>query len=184
MLIHVTGASGSGTSTLGTALASELGGVHIEADDYFWLPTSPPFTTKRDRVECLSSLLSDLRAEEVAVLAGSIVDWGAELEDSFGLIVFLYLDAETRIERLRKRELERFGHVNPAFLEWAAQYDEGPPEGRSLAKHRTWLGARSCPIIELSGNLSVAERVAAVLKEAPNPSIKRDALKRAPYVKR
>ena len=102
------------------------------------------------------------------MLAGSIVDWGAELENSFDLIVFLYVDAETRIERLRSREVERFGQANPTFLEWAAQYDEGPSEGRSLAKHRAWLGARVCPIIELHGDLSVSERVAATLRKAPN----------------
>ena len=179
MLIHVTGASGSGTSSLSAALASELDGVHLEADDYFWLPTSPPFTAKRDRTERLSSLLADLRANTDVVLAGSIVDWGAELENSFDLIVFLYLDAETRIERLRIREVERFGHANPAFLEWAAQYDEGPSEGRSLAKHRAWLGARVCPIIELHGDFTVSERVAATLRKAPNNCFKRNGLRPA-----
>ncbi len=40
--IHITGASGSGTSTLAAALAVALGGVHLEADDYYWLSTSSP----------------------------------------------------------------------------------------------------------------------------------------------
>lgn len=170
----ITGAAGSGTSTLCSALAFALGGIHVEADDYFWISTLPPFTTKRDPAARLSSVLSDLRAQEVALLAGSIVDWGVELEDAFDLIVFLHLDPQTRIERLKKRESERFGYVNPAFLEWAAQYDEGPPVGRSLAKHRNWLGARSFPVIELSGNLSVGERVAAVLQEAVPPCLPAD----------
>ena len=173
MLIHVTGASGSGTSTLGAALAAELDGTHFDADDYYWLPTSPPFTQKRAAPDRLSLLLADLRAKEVSVLAGSVVGWGPELEDSFDLIVFLYLDAAIRLERLRKREIERLGHADPEFLEWAARYDEGPPVGRSLAKHQAWLGARSCPIVEIHGDLTVAERVATVLGAAPNPSFKR-----------
>jgi hypothetical protein len=97
--------------------------------------------------------------------AGSIVGWGAEVENAFDLIVFLYLDASIRIERLRKRETEQFGNADPAFLEWAAQYDAGPPEGRSLAMHRTWLAQRSCPVLELHGDLPVSERLAAVLRE-------------------
>jgi adenylate kinase family enzyme len=164
MLILITGASGSGTSTLGAALARELGMAHLEADDYFWIPTEPPFTTKRDRAERLSSILRDVRAKQSAVLAGSVMDWGVELENAFDLIVFLYVDAAIRVERLRAREMERFGRSNPAFLEWAAQYDVGAMDGRSLTRHRAWLSARTCPVLELRGDLSVGDRVAAVVK--------------------
>ena len=62
MFIHITGASGSGTTTLSEALAAELGFVHLDADDYFWLPTPEPFTVRRDRTERLALLLADLRA--------------------------------------------------------------------------------------------------------------------------
>ena len=164
MLILITGASGSGTSALGAALAKELGIAHLEADDYYWLPTTPPFTTKRDRAERLSSVLRDVRAKQSAVVAGSIMDWGLELENAFDLIVFLYVDAAIRVERLRAREMECLGKADPEFLEWAAQYDAGILGGRSLAKHQTWLSARTCPVLELRGDLSVRERVTAVLK--------------------
>ena len=164
MLIHITGASGSGTSTLGAALAAELGGVHLDADDYYWLPTAPPFTDKRPAAERLTLLLADLRSRETCVLAGSIVGWGDALEDAFDLVVFLYLDTAIRVARLRRRETEQLGHADPAFLAWAAQYDAGPPVGRSLAKHRAWLARRSCRVIELNGDLSVRARVAAVLQ--------------------
>jgi hypothetical protein len=173
MLILITGASGSGTSTLGAALAKELGIAHLDADDYYWIPTEPPFTTKRDRAERLSSILHDVRAKRSAVLAGSIMEWGVELENAFDLIVFLYVDAAIRVERLRARELERFGMSDPEFLEWAAQYDAGAMSGRSLAKHRAWLAARTCPVLELRGDLSVGDRVAAVVKFMAGSSIGR-----------
>jgi adenylate kinase family enzyme len=164
MLIHITGAAGSGTSTLAVALANKLGIAHLEADDYFWIPTEPPFTTKRDRAERLSLLLRDLRVKQSAVLAGAVISWGAELENAFDLIVFLYVDAAIRVERLRAREMERFGKSDPAFLEWAAQYDDGGMDGRSLERHQAWLAARTCPVLELRGDLSVGERVEEVVK--------------------
>ncbi len=164
MLILITGASGSGTSTLGEALAKELGVAHLDADDYYWIPTEPPFMTKRDRAERLSSILRDVRAKRSAVLAGSIMEWGVELENAFDLIVFLYVDAAIRVERLRARELERFGLSDPEFLEWAAQYDDGAMSGRSLPRHRAWLASRTCPVLELRGDLSIGERVSAVVK--------------------
>jgi len=175
MRMLITGASGSGTSTLGCALAEKLGCDYFDVDDYFWLPTKPPFTQKRDRALRLSLLLEALGRAPSAVVAGSIVDWGIELENSFTLIVFLTVPAPIRVERLRKREIAQLGHADPLFLEWAAQYDEGRMDGRSLAKHERWLSARSCPVLRMEGDISINERVARVLKALPNRTVEGDA---------
>lgn len=45
--IHVTGASGSGITTLGRALADTLALPHHDTDDYLWQPTTPPYRTLR-----------------------------------------------------------------------------------------------------------------------------------------
>ena len=109
------------------------------------------------------------------VLSGSIVGWGPEIEDAFDLVVFLYLPAEIRIERLKAREAARDGVADPSFLEWAAQYDQGPPEGRSLAKHLAFLAARPCPILRLDQNQTVEESLSAIRKALPDLSLKRSA---------
>ncbi len=162
MLIHITGASGSGASTLGAALASELALKHLDGDDYYWIPSDPPFQQKRPGPERLAKLRSDVESSGSAVISGSIMGWGAEVEDIFDLIVFLYLPAEIRVARLRRRELERYGMVDDAFLEWAGQYDGNPSEGRSLAKHEAWLKERRCPVLRLTGDETVELRVAQV----------------------
>ena len=162
MRILITGASGAGTSTLAAALAAAIDGTHLDADDYYWLPTTPPFQHKRDATERSALLLADLRAAHTPVVAGSVVGWGDAIENAFDLIVFLYVETALRIARLRERETARFGHADPAFLLWASQYDAGPPEGRSLSKHRAWLAARRCPVLELDGDLSVNERLARI----------------------
>jgi hypothetical protein len=179
MFLLITGASGSGTTTLGRALAERLRIAHLDADDYFWRPTTTPFTVKRDSTERLSLILDQLRARPSAVVSGSIVNWGAALEDAFDLVVFLYLDAAIRVERLRKREIKLLGKADGEFLDWAAQYDAGLLSGRSLAKHRTWLSSRRCPVLELTGDLTVDERVAAVLKGIAEPDATASARKRA-----
>ena len=46
--LHILGASGSGTTTLGRALAERLTYLHFDTDDYYWLSTDPPFTAQRD----------------------------------------------------------------------------------------------------------------------------------------
>jgi adenylate kinase family enzyme len=164
MRIHITGASGAGTTTLAAALAQELWLNHVDADNYYWLPTSPPFKQKRNAHDRVALLREALYSEPGVVLSGSVCGWGAEVEDAFDLIVFLYLPATLRLERLRRREIERYGAADPAFLEWASQYDEGPSEGRSLAKHKAWLAQRRCPVLRLDQDHTVATRVAQVIQ--------------------
>jgi adenylate kinase family enzyme len=162
MRLHITGASGSGTTTLGAVLSRELGYRHLDADDFYWMPTEPPFKEKRDPDARVDLLHAELYEQEDVVLSGSIGTWGRKVDDAFDLIVFLYLPAETRVERLRKRETERYGSADPKFLEWASQYDEGSSEGRSLAKHNAWLARRTCPVLRLESNDTVNERLAQV----------------------
>lgn len=169
MRIHITGASGSGATTLGAALAQELSLRHADADNYYWLPTSPPFKEKRSTTDRLALVCRDLHSEPGVVLSGSVSGWGSQVEDAFDLVVFLYLPAAVRIERLRRREIERYGAADPAFLKWASQYDEGPSEGRSLAKHNVWLAQRTCPVLRLEQDHTVVERVARVRQALPIP---------------
>lgn len=72
--------------------------------------------------------------------------WGQPLENGFDLVVFLYLPVELRLERLKRREIKRFGQAKPEFLAWAAQYDEGGVPGRSLVRHQEWLSVLTCAV--------------------------------------
>lgn len=160
MHILVTGAAGSGTSTLGKALANELNAAFIEADDFYWLETSPPFTQKRPVEERRRLMISSLKNHSSAVVSGSVMKWGEQIENTFDVVIFLYIEAHIRLTRLRERETHLFGAADPAFLEWAAQYDQGTAPGRSLARHRAWLETRSCRVIKLEGAMSVSEQIA------------------------
>ena len=44
--IHIFGASGCGTTTLGDAVAEKLPLTHFDVDDFYWRPTDPPFVEK------------------------------------------------------------------------------------------------------------------------------------------
>jgi hypothetical protein len=48
-------------------------------------------------------------------------------------------------------------------MEWAAGYDTGGTEMRSLARHRKWLADLPCPVIRIEEPLTVAENVSRVL---------------------
>lgn len=142
----------------------------IEADAFYWLPTDPPFKSKRDPSQRLALLERQLHAHEHAVVAGSVMGWGADA--LFDLVVFLYVETAVRIQRLKLREQARLGVADPAFIEWAAQYDDWPPEGRSLARHEAWLRKLGCPVVRLLGERPVAEQLALIAQALRNTSIR------------
>jgi adenylate kinase family enzyme len=172
--IHVLGASGSGTTTLGRVLAGALAVPHHDTDDYFWLPTDPPFAEARPAGERLALMGALFVPRPAWVLSGSLVGWGDELIPFFDLVVFLRTATRDRIERLRRREATRYGveatapggpnhERTAAFLEWAAGYDDGDLAGRSLRRHEAWLAALPCPVLRLDGRRPTAELAAAVM---------------------
>jgi adenylate kinase family enzyme len=166
------GASGSGTSTLGQKICGELGYTWMDTDDYFWMPTTPPFTQKRPREERIELIKKDIDEAENAVLSGSIAGWGDALIPYFTLAVRIEMDHNLRMERLKNREKQRFGsRIDPggdmyehhlAFVEWAKTYDTGGVDVRSKAKHDVWQKLLPCGILCLDGADSVEDNFAKV----------------------
>jgi adenylate kinase family enzyme len=163
--IHIFGASGSGTSTLGLHLARALGGSHLDADAYYWHDTDPPFTSKRDAAARVSMIERDIHGKANWVLSGSICSWGEPLLHHFTLAVLLCLDPVLRMARLAERERARYGaRILPGgemheqyleFMNWAASYDEAKAPIRSLDLHERWISTLSCPTLRLNSNRPV-----------------------------
>jgi adenylate kinase family enzyme len=173
--IHLLGASGSGTTTLGRALARHLGVPHLDTDDYFWLPTEPKFERIRERAERQALLGGDLDRQPSWVLSGSLCGWGDRFIARFDLVIFCAVPARTRLARLRARERERYGEaaVAPggrlraryeAFIAWAASYEDGPAAARSRAMHEAWLATLRCPVLRLEDTDDVDTRLKRVLE--------------------
>lgn len=164
-VIHIYGPSGSGTTTLGKYICSQCHYFLMDADDYFWKATNPPYTMKQDRIKRIQLMKDDIEKHENVVISGSIADWGDALIPDITLAIRLETTTAIRLKRLKQREKQEFGsridvggdmyenHMN--FLEWAKAYDEGGLEMRSKAKHDAWEKMLSCPIIYLDGSQSV-----------------------------
>lgn len=183
--IHVMGASGTGTTSLGLALAERLDIAHLDTDDFFWLPTDPPFTTPREAGERIRLLLDETARHNGWVLSGSALKWGTPVEPLYDLIVFLRIEPELRMARIRARETARYGYrIGPGgdmevksgeFLEWAASYDTAGPERRSLAAHEQWLETQTAPVLRLDSSRELDDLAAEVLL---HPAIAAGAVRR------
>jgi adenylate kinase family enzyme len=173
--IHIMGASGSSTTTLGRAVAARLLYSHFDTDAYFWLPPDPPFTHERERTARQQLLIDALTAQDAWVLSGSLCGWGDVAIAPFELVVILWIPQNIRMERLRQREYARYGaRILPggemyassqAFLAWAAAYDDGDLSIRSRQLHEHWLGMLPFPIICFEGEYTIEEQLAVLMAE-------------------
>ncbi|AZC30802.1 adenylate kinase [Pseudomonas chlororaphis] len=172
MRIYITGASCAGVTTLGQNLVTLLGVRHVDVDDFYWMPTNPPFTTKRPVSERVS-LIQQTLGDEDWVLTGSCIGWGDALITHADLIVFVVTPTPVRLERLAAREKERFGNrialggdmheIHVAFREWASQYDNPNFSGRNRAWHESWISEQTAPALRIDGMNSTENMAADVI---------------------
>lgn len=168
-IIHIVGASGAGTTTLGQALEREYGYKWLDTDGFFWAPTDPPFVKSLPREDRVKLLTAAMKEYPKCAISGSLCGWGDVFIPKFDLVVFVDTPTDIRIKRLQKRETERFGdRIRPGgdmyenhaeFIEWAKTYDTAGTDQRSRAMHEEWFGKLSCPLLRVDGTKSVDELV-------------------------
>ena len=172
--INVIGASGVGKTTLGRALAAQLGVPHLDADDYYHLPTDPPYRVQRSPEERCALLERDLAPFEGWVLTGGAGTWVPAPALRITLHVFLTLPAELRMERLLRREQALYGarilaggdmeEDHRVFMRWTAGYDDSTAEGtNTLACHEALLRGATCPVVRVTEPMGEDEALAYVL---------------------
>ncbi|MEG2909874.1 MAG: AAA family ATPase [Erysipelotrichaceae bacterium] len=168
-VIHIYGASGSGTSTLGKVLQTQYGFNFLDTDDYFWELTDPPFTTKRLVEDRIKLLKKDIIQSNDVVICGSLCGWGDEFIPYFDIVIRLVSSTEMRIKRIEKREFQRFGarileggdmyeeHIK--FIKWASEYDNGDSSMRSKVMHDEWQKLLECKHITLNSNQPIEKLI-------------------------
>ncbi len=168
-LIHVFGASGSGSTTLARAISEHFSYHFVDTDDAIWKKTDPPFTVRASRTAAISYLEQAITDHDKVVISGAFVGWGDQFKPMIDLFIYLNLPLPIRLERIKKREFHRFGsRILPggdmhqqhlAFLEWVSQYDNGDPSMRSRKQHELWLSDIHQPIIRINTESTIPQLI-------------------------
>lgn len=177
--IHIFGASGTGVTTLGVALADRFGLLHLDTDRFYWKETEPPFTATIPPPDRVRAIREAMEGVDRWVLSGSLCGWGDPLIERFSAAVFLHVPSEVRMRRLIQRERQRYGsRIEPGgdlrehhleFIGWAASYDTARAPMRSFDLHEAWIRRLPCPVIRLDSRRPVGSLVAEVLDRLSLP---------------
>ena len=176
--IHILGASGAGTTTLGSALSKRFAIPHFDTDDYYWVKTETPFTEPRERKQRAELLNRDMLRYSEWVSSGSFVDWGDFAIPLFTMVVFLWIPHDLRMERIKDREIERYGvdaispggwfHENhKEFIAYASAYDTAglDVDIRSMKLHEQWMSKLTCRLLRIATPSSIQELTITVERE-------------------
>jgi adenylate kinase family enzyme len=173
--IHIMGAPGVGTSTLGKAVAERLDCPHFDTDDVYWFTDDElPYRRKRNPDHRRKLLTERLNSSESWVLSGSLCGWGDVFAPQFDLVVWLWLPAEIRIPRIEQRERRRYGDarlepggdlhlVFEKFKKWAAECDGEGGGLRNRRNESAWLEGLECPVLRVEEQTTIEQLVYKVM---------------------
>ena len=172
----IIGPSASGKTTLGKKVAELLGFPYFDVDDFIWRFDTPElYTVMYSREEKISRLQDAIAPYEHFVMAGSMSSFHQAFDDSFEMMVFLYVDPDIRVQRANERAIQRFGdrvlkggdmyESNLDFLKKIRRYEtDGSP---NLTEQKAWMESLSCKKLELDGTEPI-EKNARIIAEAWN----------------
>ncbi|SFE91279.1 Adenylate kinase [Bacillus sp. OV194] len=130
MKIQIIGGSGTGKSTLAKYISEKDNIKWIDTDHYLWKDDS--FSENNPIDKRIEMYQRDMKTNRNYVASGSIFSWCPDGFSNRDLLVFLSIDEVVRMERLRRREIERInlnqmwldenGEYTNDFLEWCKTY--------------------------------------------------------------
>lgn len=184
--IAIIGLNGSGKSTLNHMLARELGWFEMDVEDYYFPEQKAhrqyaldhaercemeqlPYAAGRDQAEVEVALLRDMEAHPQFVLSCVKLNWCEALRSRIGVVFYVQVPLETRLERIRQREVRRFGsralpggdmyEKQEAFRALVSKRDPATVEAS--------IADLPCPVVRLDGTRPLEESLAKMLAFLP-----------------
>lgn len=167
--ILVCGLNGAGKSTLGKALADKLHFYFIDNEDLYFPKTDPLYTyaSPRSREEVEKILSDELMAHENFVFASVKGDYGETIRSFFQYIILIAVPKDIRIQRVRNRSFQKFGHrMLPGgdLFEQEEHFFDFVKSRRENSVEE-WVQSMDCPIIRIDGMKPIDENIKFIIEQ-------------------
>lgn len=175
MKIQIIGGSGTGKSTLGRYISEKEKIKWIDTDNYLWKDDT--FTENNPLEKRKKWYQKDINSYSNYVVSGSIFMWNPKGFSNRDLLVFLSLDEDIRMERLRDREIKRNnlskmwldekGDYTNEFLEWCKTYWTATEKSMSgtYAEQEYQMEISKSPVLKLDSSKSLEALYVEILNQ-------------------
>jgi thymidylate kinase len=131
----------------------------MDVEDYYFLDSDIPYTKSRTHEEVKQLMLDDIKTYHKYVLSSVGCDWGSEIVATFKLAILLSAPLQVRLERIKQREIARFGN---RVLEGGDMYESqkrfhNMVSSRCAEDIKQQAGSLTCPVLEINATLPVEE---------------------------
>ena len=161
--------NGSGKTTLGKELSKRIDYVHKDIEMYYFNTSNDnKYNQCRSKKDVIKDLESDFSKYENVVFTACKGNYGI-LDDLYDYAVFIKLDRDSRLSRIKERSFKQFGNKlledtklykqEKNFWEMAYNKDEIPIIN--------WFESLKCPKIEIDGLKPVEHNIAIILNSLP-----------------
>lgn len=165
--IIITGLNGCGKSTVCKLLAEKIHYYGMDVEDYYFIKSDIPYSKFHTHEQTKELMLSDIAQHNSFVLATVNCDWGEEISSMCKLAVLLKAPLDIRMERIRKREYEKFGD---RVLKGGDLYEsQNKFHNKVLSRGEEHMTEQmlflDCPVLELDATLPIDDIVNIIFKK-------------------
>ena len=163
--IIICGLNGSGKTTLGKELAKRTNYLHKDIEEYYFdNKTDYKYDKAYSKYEVIKNIEKDFNKYKNIIFTSCKGNYG-NLDTRYDFAIYIQLDKETRLNRVKERSYKQFGDrvlKNGDLYEketefWNMIYNKD----ESVIEH--WFNGLKCPKIEINGEKSIDENIKIIL---------------------
>ena len=167
--IQICGLNGCGKSTVGRALAKEIGFHFIDNENLFFsgADENKPYANPKPRDEVEKLLMNEVNEHDDFIFVAVKGNYGKEIIPLYKYVVLIEVPRDIRLQRVRDRSFQKFGNRMSAGGDLYEQEESFFQMVESLPEDyvENWVQTLNCPIIKVDGTKPVDEIVLTIVKQ-------------------
>lgn len=163
--IMICGLNGSGKTTLGKELSKKINFLHKDIEEYYFNnDTDYKYNSSATKEEVTQKIEKDINEYDNIIFTSCTGDYG-NLSDLYDFVIFIRLDKETRLKRVKQRSYKQFGDrifENGVLFEREKQFFDKVYK-KDESDIIEWFNNLKCSKLEIDGLRTIEENVNIVL---------------------
>ena len=163
--IMICGLNGSGKTTLGKELSKKINFIHKDIEEYYFNDdTDYKYNFSATKESVIQKIEKDINECNNIIFTSCKGDYG-NLSDLYDFVIFICLDKEIRLKRVKQRSYKQFGDrilENGDLFEREKQFFDKVYK-KDESDIIEWFNNLKCSKLEIDGLRSVEENVNIIL---------------------